>query len=68
MKRLRLSQELAELCPATALSNAVASARSAEGCASLDASTYWDVDDAAASRLEWAWALVYFLEWVRRGR
>lgn len=67
MSRLRLSQELSDLCPATALSNAVANARSAEGCALLDASSYWDVDEAAASRLEWAWALVYLLEWVRRG-
>lgn len=54
--------------PLVALCSAVASARSEEGCAMVDGSFWWTVDNVAASRREWAWALVYFLEWVRRGR
>ena len=65
--------------PLIALCNAVASARSEEGSASSSASAtaclrgsmvdgafWWTVDSVAAARREWAWALVYFLEWVRR--
>jgi hypothetical protein len=69
VSRVRLSSVFADIDtrPLTALRNAVASAKAEESCAMVDGSIWWDVDNALNSRREWAWALVYFLEWVKRG-
>jgi len=66
---MKLSESLGrpEGMPADAAASSVAKALAAEHHAARG-NPWFRVYSTCNARREWMWALVYFLEWVRRGR